>query len=397
MQFKGFAVAVIVDGQKLKEHNVTIVKSKQETSCWIASEAEKRFVIEFTREDGNRSATHAVSLSLDGRSSCGQILHPNVARTYIKGDQVDGFHILPLLFGKLLLTDEDEYIHQGGTDELGEIRLRVKKATVTRRDIGSKKLWRVPALDKVHERLHKGSTHYIRYGEREAVEKRHCYGDPKFARGPWINFVFRYRPIDVLMAQGIAPPETPAQVSTLAPAEGNTIRSGDDTRAAQQSRASPERRPDSPQARSVPSPLQARTEASVRRATEDITIKSDDRSNGQPQCVSQAPQAGAAVHPSTSAPTDVVTIKSEDSLAQPSNKAAGKRKADDRQRQERQSRLARLENMLREIQVEVTQLRSEDAEEEDVKPSKRIKTEPGCSQPKKSSSKAKAPEVIDLT
>ncbi|KAI0935003.1 hypothetical protein AcV7_003921 [Taiwanofungus camphoratus] len=129
----------------------------------------------------------------------------------------------PYQFAPLVLTDNDSVANPDGSgnDNLGVIEVRVRRATIRRRG-GShgRPKYRVNAIPErgpIHERSKKAGVHCVSLGEGiRCAPHKHRYKvncvDP--VDRPLIRFVFRYRPKELLQAQGIIPLDVPSHASS---------------------------------------------------------------------------------------------------------------------------------------------------------------------------------------
>ncbi|KAJ6507191.1 hypothetical protein C8R47DRAFT_1100561 [Mycena vitilis] len=138
---------------------------------------------------------------MDGIYSGSKVVYKPKTTTH-KGVET-GICFKPFVFSSLKLTDDDAFIGGPSLASLGVMTLQIYTVEVTQRDVTP------PAYSlseiKIHERSKKGVTQQVTVAEPEfyTKAKRHV----KSARtGPnLVTFFFKYRPIDVLRANGIAP------------------------------------------------------------------------------------------------------------------------------------------------------------------------------------------------
>ncbi|KAJ3010633.1 hypothetical protein NUW54_g2425 [Trametes sanguinea] len=107
----------------------------------------------------------------------------------------------------LALAPDNDAIAQPnpGNAELGTIRVamfRVQKYLLS--DEPYKPL-AVSDIGAVHERSKKAGTHAVSFGEAEKVNRMKIYTPIGQEEEPFATFVFRYRPLELLQANGIVP------------------------------------------------------------------------------------------------------------------------------------------------------------------------------------------------
>ncbi|KAJ7646766.1 hypothetical protein FB45DRAFT_891350 [Roridomyces roridus] len=147
-------------------------------------------------------------IELDGNTFGGNVIHGDARFPYMteKGGVTDGTMIRPFTFSSLALTDDDDFLGRALHEKLGTIELFIYPITVTGR---SKSTYRSSEkLDNltIHERSKKAVTQQITLGEPERSKEKPCSSITIRRRAPdLIRFCFKYRPLDVLQANGIAP------------------------------------------------------------------------------------------------------------------------------------------------------------------------------------------------
>ncbi|KAF7981216.1 hypothetical protein HWV62_33109 [Athelia sp. TMB] len=114
----------------------------------------------------------------------------------------------PFLFEKLKLTDDDAFLDANSSTRLGDIKLFIRRVQVIYdEDAGFAK---PPSQEaQVHERTKKATSHRVKLGEEtEAAQRTAFYNSESLDNGPIVTFTFKYRPFDVLQANGILTPPT---------------------------------------------------------------------------------------------------------------------------------------------------------------------------------------------
>ncbi|KAF9476226.1 hypothetical protein BDN70DRAFT_186477 [Pholiota conissans] len=115
------------------------------------------------------------------------------------------------IFGSADFTDDDAFLSHSSAAQIGEIRSKLFPTNVEmiRPD--------VPGIDcpdssKIHERLKKGCDHQIKYSEAKSIIPRGtCYQANLWPLDDPVIFIFKYRPLEMLQANGIALRPPPAQ------------------------------------------------------------------------------------------------------------------------------------------------------------------------------------------
>ncbi|TFK69675.1 hypothetical protein BDN72DRAFT_840039 [Pluteus cervinus] len=200
-----FSAEIAVDNVPLPEYDVKVNLETSTATCWIASEVGKEFVPIW--KDSHNEFTIVGFLELDG-TGCGGAI--SVFRGI--GAQVTGRrrHIpasattaKPFVFADVELTEDDKYLKESRARNIGEIKVLIYEC-----ELGEPCL---PNLNvalsdaKIHERSKKGLGHRIQAGKERDAGPQVFY---KSKRGKLLaTFIFYYRPLPILQAQGIAPLE----------------------------------------------------------------------------------------------------------------------------------------------------------------------------------------------
>ncbi|CAA7269525.1 unnamed protein product [Cyclocybe aegerita] len=191
-----------VNGAQLTEYGTEHSADGTTTTCWIPSEGGKAF--EICYRDSLNNFTTAISLSVDGIRCKGKVarahLRPAVVRQ--RGVSITDASYKPFVFSDCKLIDDDDFVTL--TPGIGEITVRVAEVTIQSKHAKPRKIPYFPPLN-VHERAKKGVVHGTQLGDTvllrssKAPVRTHKVRDLS-------TFIFKYRPLDVLRADGIAPP-----------------------------------------------------------------------------------------------------------------------------------------------------------------------------------------------
>ncbi|KAF9021170.1 hypothetical protein BDZ89DRAFT_1071642 [Hymenopellis radicata] len=199
---------VIIDGTPADEFGVTISETGRNATCWIPSETGKAFSIELEDEPIRETS---YDLKIDGRSYPGKVARKDRLgakwHCNMQGRVISATEICPFVFSAIDSTDDDSLLGQSLGTELGDIVVTVYEAILTRR-LRTYKKKPNSGSTVVHERLKKGVDHQTILGDSKHFSaSRHTYhADPI---GEPFTFCFKYRPLAVLQANGIAPRPKP--------------------------------------------------------------------------------------------------------------------------------------------------------------------------------------------
>ncbi|KAG2118528.1 hypothetical protein BD769DRAFT_1030292 [Suillus cothurnatus] len=200
-----------VDGQALESYGIEMFPEENKVTCWIASEAGKTFSVVWQDINHARQYHQTGDVTLDGVHGGGQLMRAlrfNEPPTYqrctaeFKYVNTSMNSIRPLTFSRLQLTDEDQHLDSAHA-ELGEISLAIWPVNV----IGMSHQRKLVSAKgtMVHERSKKASSHCVGFGEEIRVPPQQVINVARVGITPTATFVFRYRPFDRLVADGIAP------------------------------------------------------------------------------------------------------------------------------------------------------------------------------------------------
>ncbi|KAJ6594441.1 hypothetical protein B0H19DRAFT_1095526 [Mycena capillaripes] len=210
-QSQHFSAWITIDGvdDPVPEYDIEASENQQEFSCWIPSEVGKKFTVNWTNM--SLPGLTAAFIQVDGHK-CGfeaiaSEMRPITA--FMDGIAETDTKTRPFVFAPLQLTDDDAYLESASHPNLGLIKLEMWRV-----DVGggfAPSFIAVPAAQKVHERAKKGTVNQqIQFGA--AIEHAQVQSTQirRIGLGPLVTFSFKYRSLDLLKANGIAPqPQRP--------------------------------------------------------------------------------------------------------------------------------------------------------------------------------------------
>ncbi|KII84410.1 hypothetical protein PLICRDRAFT_179649 [Plicaturopsis crispa FD-325 SS-3] len=220
LQTKGFSAWVEVENVKLQTHGEELHDGGRKATGWIASEAGKAFSIYW--RDSRRTVTTKGSVTIDGIDCGHKTIHAadprrhrhstrdTAERSYIS---VSDTEMRPYVFANLTTTDDDAYLDAASAaTKIGQLEIQIWQATVTRHISQGGGVWSdIPQDPMVHERAKKAMPHCVKFGDAVARPPGRKPGalssrTKRIGNAPLVTFVFNYRPIELLRANGIAPP-----------------------------------------------------------------------------------------------------------------------------------------------------------------------------------------------
>ncbi|KAI0325493.1 hypothetical protein GY45DRAFT_1330167 [Cubamyces sp. BRFM 1775] len=207
----GYSASIHCEDREMDQYGMRL-EDERTVSCWIASEAGKTFTIHFG--DESAKTVMSVAVRMDGRSVESKA-HVSRPTSTLTGVLVSTNRIRPFLFSPLVLTDDDT-LDGAVNEELGTIRILMFRvqAFVYNKDLSTDR--RVVDIGTIHEKSKKAGAHAVTFGDALTLEPRYRVEEIGREAEPFATFVFRYRPIELLRANGIVPPvKAPAPAATL--------------------------------------------------------------------------------------------------------------------------------------------------------------------------------------
>ncbi|KAJ7879615.1 hypothetical protein B0H14DRAFT_2709462 [Mycena olivaceomarginata] len=219
LKANGFESWLCINDGEVEQFKPQTVEHPTGQTCWIASEVDKGFSIHWRNTDV--FCQTAARIWVDGIECAGEIiLGPNREAT-ISGRRTSGSTVSPFKFSPLNLTgtvfltikeirqgnslDDDEFLESAGHKDVGLIRVEIWTINMA----GTKPYSNIAPVEesKIHERSKKGGTHQIKpvFDEEIVQVPRSAAIVEYLERSPLVTFTFKYRSIDLLRADNIAP------------------------------------------------------------------------------------------------------------------------------------------------------------------------------------------------
>ncbi|KAJ6508073.1 hypothetical protein DFH09DRAFT_275542 [Mycena vulgaris] len=198
----GFSAWITIDGVKASELDVQT--AGQTVSCWIPSEVEKKFSVHWA----NLSVPGLTGgrVLVDGNNCDGQLLarEKRPTGTSMAGINETTTSVRPFVFASLDVTDDDAVLESNSDERLGTIDIEIWKVQKNEAGPSTWAGMAAPPPKKIHERSKKAATQQISFCDpifREPAKVVRCKWTERI-----LTFSFKYRPLDLLRAKGIAPP-----------------------------------------------------------------------------------------------------------------------------------------------------------------------------------------------
>ncbi|TFK36686.1 hypothetical protein BDQ12DRAFT_736772 [Crucibulum laeve] len=206
------SACIKMDGKELTEYGVDCSADGKQATCWIPSEVGKQFSVYW--KDSERVVGKSSKIVVDGIACNGGHLHrtcdrPKQDSREIKGVATSSSKEKPFKFAMQELTDEEEFLNMNVSAGLAQITLVIHDAKMGGiKPYKRSKQPKFPTPRKIHERAKKGVQHAVELGDEIARHPANFLRDIHTICVVG-TFTFRYRPLSLLRASGIAPPEKP--------------------------------------------------------------------------------------------------------------------------------------------------------------------------------------------
>jgi len=209
---RDFSAWIVSEGKELEEFKPEVEGDDGRTmTCWVPSELGKKFEIHW--KDINGGVATRGNVEVDGNEVDNRIISGVEGENISLEGYVSYGEIRPFTFSKLQVTDDDS-ANFHTTPNLGAISLSISRVIVGESEDYDPPPIEADAHDPVHERSKKGGSHIVAFAASEPYEEALCTWtttpySPEDEQAPYVVFIFRYRPLDLLQANDIAPRPSP--------------------------------------------------------------------------------------------------------------------------------------------------------------------------------------------
>ncbi|KAJ7157604.1 hypothetical protein C8R43DRAFT_403314 [Mycena crocata] len=209
MRLGQFSASVSVDGVELAEYAPEYSPDGKEATCWIPSEEGKQFCLKWTNNQASKHQIIMGRVHVDGTACDGTYMRVQGGKHRFSMGSRDSVPTSattrrPLLFAKQVLTDDDAYLNDAVPLDLGTIKVNLSEVGDVVHTTRAKYAACAPLV--LHERSKKAIGHSVQFGEQYSSHRPSRITEI-VVKKKLVIFVFKYRPIGLLRAQGIAPPE----------------------------------------------------------------------------------------------------------------------------------------------------------------------------------------------
>ncbi|KAN0093215.1 hypothetical protein V8E55_003999 [Tylopilus felleus] len=208
MKIGDYTCHVLVNDKELEEYCVKF-ETPTRTTCWIPSEEGKTFGIEWHCDTETRTKGSVGWVKVDGILCGGSPMFPgprgddDTAEMYCITTETK---TRDFLFVRIELGDDECLLNKETPEGFGEISLEIEHGRLVkdRRRVRQTDMGVPDESDKFHETSNKAAHHRIGFGpEKDCPPKRvSCL---RVNDEPSLFFIFKYRPMALLQAHGLAP------------------------------------------------------------------------------------------------------------------------------------------------------------------------------------------------
>ncbi|KZP09216.1 hypothetical protein FIBSPDRAFT_242086 [Athelia psychrophila] len=205
IELEGFEAWIDSGGKEIACYGVEKSEDGKEVTCWIPSEEGKGFSVKWTRDSCRSTTPWSGQVQVDDIVCKGVCTYPGNSKDIFSrhGFPTSSSTIKPFLFGAVNLTDDDRFLDMLPSKNLGDIKLEIWKSEIEAPGTGRPRV--PPKEQQVHERSKKAAIHRVQLGA-EIVCFQKSVQTKIISTCATATFIFKYRPIAVLRANGIVLP-----------------------------------------------------------------------------------------------------------------------------------------------------------------------------------------------
>ncbi|KAF9260073.1 hypothetical protein L218DRAFT_1079593 [Marasmius fiardii PR-910] len=202
MIINSFSTWISIQGKPCKEYRVEESQGKKTATCWVASEEGKDYEVNWKATSSSTAQGPVCArIQIDGRKCGGQYIRFGPRAKTMSGMTTGPTARRRFSFEPVKTTDEDLFVTAHASPEMSEIRITIRRTMLHEASLA--KTVSAPAEQIFHEVSKKGMNHRTSFKseltEPTRVTRAEDYGEPL------ATFYFRYRPLEILQADGIAP------------------------------------------------------------------------------------------------------------------------------------------------------------------------------------------------
>ncbi|RDB22199.1 hypothetical protein Hypma_010729 [Hypsizygus marmoreus] len=211
LEFDTISAFISVDGQAQEVYAVEALQTNA-ISCWIASEPGKKFAVKW--HNALRAFPLEGVVTIDGVLCADNILldvisYPTRANDIcVSYTQTSCLSRRDFMFSPIEVTDDDAYLHTvHQAHNFGTITLELWRYQPT--NVVAQPVIRPAVLEGriLHEKSKKAGAHHVKYSDEyfSPAPVVNVVSGFRVGTSPYVTFTFKYRPMAMLMANGIVP------------------------------------------------------------------------------------------------------------------------------------------------------------------------------------------------
>ncbi|KIY63013.1 hypothetical protein CYLTODRAFT_426462 [Cylindrobasidium torrendii FP15055 ss-10] len=197
----GLEAWVSIEGERCEEYGQTLAANGRDVTCWIASEAGKTFSVHWQDRPTQQMDYALIIDGVDIGGKCCVNPTGRLVSMDMTGTRISAIEEQPFMFAPIRQSD-DESLLLNSVEGVGEIQIK----TGTARFQPAIRTYAPPPSGKTfHERMKKGIDHQTSFGAAKLVAQESVTAYRPVPVGVPTMLTFKYRPLNVLQANGIAP------------------------------------------------------------------------------------------------------------------------------------------------------------------------------------------------
>ncbi|KAF7981210.1 hypothetical protein HWV62_34545 [Athelia sp. TMB] len=205
LELRGFKAWISVDEKETPCYGIEKSKDGKAVTGWIASKEGKKFSVKWTRPVHLYGTLMRGAVQVDDIKCAGRIMFKDDSPTCIyekSGLDKSADIFSPFLFGSVDLTDDDSVLDASLSSRLGDISLSIWRTELA--SVAEFTPDAVPPEQQIHECAKKAILHQVKLGDEVSKAcSKESYITRCLDRQPLATFTFKYRSLDVLVANGI--------------------------------------------------------------------------------------------------------------------------------------------------------------------------------------------------
>ncbi|KAJ8088549.1 hypothetical protein PM082_022622 [Marasmius tenuissimus] len=210
--FGDFSAWITIGDKTCEEYDVQVSEGTRTVTCWIASEEGKEYEVKFKC---NRLTTPTAGrVHIDGNYCGGSLLQSasDLKKGYVvlTGMRTSPTTVSRFAFSSVKTTDDNAFVSTPDSPDLGDIKITFRTSKLMGLGTGAEMV--EPTEKTFHETAKKCASHQTRFQQTTTTPYTTILRAQDY--GPHLAALcFKYRPLGILQANGIAPLPQPRSPS----------------------------------------------------------------------------------------------------------------------------------------------------------------------------------------